>query len=152
VRAVSIAGLVAVCLALPAAAQARQKLPLLPTDLSLHHNLQVRPFQISYTGDGSGWLGGFDGTGRLNFGRMHWPRWNRTQAKGKGAVWLDDCVPDCADGTFHPYAVTVYATDPVANVFRHMTLRYRIHGRRVVDRRVVMHQGHGWTWGILGLP
>ncbi|HEY3725932.1 MAG TPA: hypothetical protein VGL51_02085 [Solirubrobacteraceae bacterium] len=152
-RAVVLGAVLVLCLGASAAAQTRPKLPLLPTDVSTRHNLQVRPFVIGYTGDGSGFLGGFDGQGvRLHFGRMRWTQWNRTQATGHGAVWLDDCMPDCAGGTFHPYRVTVYATQVQANVFRRLTLRYRYQGKRVVDRRKVVHAGRDWYYGLVGVP
>lgn len=137
-RARLIIAALGLCLAIPAAAQAGQRLPLLPTDTSTKHNLQVRPFAIDFTGDGTGWLGGFDGTGRYpNWGRLHWSRWTRTQATGHGALWLNTCRPDCADGTFHASAVTVYATQVRANVFRLLTLRYSYDGEPVVDRRPI---------------
>ncbi len=132
-----VAVLVVLCV-IPAAAQARAKLPLLPTDASTRHNLQVRPFVIDFTGDGSGWLGGFDGSGRYpHWGHLHWSQWSSTQATGHGAVWIDDCQPDCAAGTFPAYPVTIYANRVRANVFRRLTLDYRYNGKRVIDRRSV---------------
>jgi hypothetical protein len=152
-RAAVVGAVLVLVLGASAVAQGRPKLPLLPTDVSTKHNLQLRPFVIDYTGDGSGFLGGFDRNGsRLRFGRLRWPQWNRSQATGRGAVWLDDCLPDCAAGTFHPYRVTVYATQPQANVFRRLTLRYRYHGKRVVDRRRVVHAGRAWYYGLVGVP
>ncbi|MFZ0040655.1 MAG: hypothetical protein WAK93_05065 [Solirubrobacteraceae bacterium] len=136
-------------LAAPGFAQARTRVPLLPSVTSLRHNLQVRPFVIEYTGDGSGVLGGFNGSGRGHYGRMHWLQWTSKQAIGRGAAWLDNCTPDCAAGTFHPFAVKVYATDPRGNVFRRLTLRYRYRGTEVVDRRYVVHSGRLWYYGVV---
>jgi hypothetical protein len=68
---------------------------------------------------------------------MRWSQWNPTQATGHGAVWLNNCLPDCADGTFHAYPVTVYATQVRANVFRRLTLDYSYNGEPVVDRRPI---------------
>ena len=115
-----------------------------------NHDLQVRPSVVDYTGDGSGVLGGFDGTGRGHYGHLRWTRWTATQALGHGAVWIDDCAPDCATGTFRPYAVTVQASLPRANVFRRLTLRYRYGGKSVIDRREVVPVGGGWDYALLG--
>jgi hypothetical protein len=137
----------------PSAALARGRAPLLPSDISTRHNLQVRPFVIDFTGDGSGFLGGFDARGTpIHFGRLRWTQWTRRQATGHGAVWLDNCFPTCAAGTFHPYKVTAYATQVRANVFRRLTLRYRYHRRTVVDRRKVVHSGRLWYYGLVGAP
>lgn len=148
-KTIRIAAVIALFVLLPTVAQAVTRLPRLPTDRSLNHNLQVRPAEIDYTGDGSGALGGFDGTGRGHYGHLHWTQWTTKQATGHGAVWIDSCRPDCAAGRFRPYAVTVYATSPRGGVFRRLTLRYRYGGRRVVDRRIVQHLGGGYTYGVV---
>lgn len=149
-KRIRIAAVIALLVTLPDVAQAVTRLPRLPTNRSLRHNLQVRPAEIDYTGDGSGELGGFDGTGRGdNYGHLHWTQWTPQQATGHGAVWINDFRPDRAAGHFHPYAVTVYATRARGGVFRRLTLRYRFHGRQVVDRRIVEHLGGGYTYGVV---
>jgi hypothetical protein len=133
--------------AVPGVAGASAALPGLPTTLSSSPGYVVRPAEIDYTGDGSGILGGFDGTGRRgHFGHLHWRFWGTTHAAGSGAVWLDDCLPDCAAGVFHPYAVTLRASAPRGGHFALLTLRYRYHGRDVVDRRAVV----GFAYQIAG--
>jgi hypothetical protein len=108
----------------------------------------VRPAQVIYTGDGSGVLGGFTGKGPLRrFGALRWSSWGRHQALGSGAVWLDDCIPNCAKGTFHPYAVRVHAFAPSAGHFTRLTLRYTFEGREVVDRRRLVKVGRSYTYG-----
>jgi hypothetical protein len=73
---------------------------------------QIRPAHIVYTGYGSGRLGGFDGMGPAHPGHLRWASWTRTQATGSGAVWLNSCTPNCAEGKFIPYAVEVRAFRP----------------------------------------
>jgi hypothetical protein len=111
----------------------------------------VRPAQIVYTGDGSGVLGGFSGHGPLpRFGRMTWSSWTSIQALGSGAVWLDDCMPNCAQGKFHPYTVTVHASDARAGHFTRLTLRYNFHGKQTIDRRALQKFGSSYAYSIVG--
>lgn len=98
----------------------------------------LRPAEIDYTGDGTGVLGGFDGTGRYpSYGHLKWSSWTGTEALGSGAVWIDDCTPSCAAGKFSPYAVAVRASDPAAGHFSRLRLRFRYRGAEVVDTRGV---------------
>jgi hypothetical protein len=122
-------------------------LPGLLTQIGRGQAFAVRPAQIIYTGDGSGVLGGFSGRGPLaHFGRLSWTLWNRHQAIGHGAVWLDDCAPNCAEGTFHPYSVRVHAFGVQGRHFTHLTLRYVFEGKEVLDRRVVFRHGSSYTY------
>lgn len=122
-------------------------LPRLLTQIGRGDQFLVRPAQIVYTGDGSGVLGGFDGRGPYpRFGRLRWSLWNRQRALASGAVWLDDCTPNCAQGTFHPYAVTVRAFKPQSGHFTRLTLRYRYEGKEVVDPRRLRRFGLNYTY------
>lgn len=139
-----------------AAANATNGLPKLLGDAP-HGALtwQVRPAHIVYTGDGSGVLGGFDGTGArhaLRPGRLIWSSWTETLARGSGAVWLDDCVPDCARGKFAAHAVKVVAFRPISGHFTRLTLTYAYKGKRDVDRRGIIRNGGSWMYYIVGYP
>jgi hypothetical protein len=118
---------------------AASRLPALLTYQNGHHALRVRPTVVGYTGDGTGVLGGFDGIGTSGFGHMSWLTWTTRIATGSGAVWLDDCEPNCAEGTFSPFAVTVRAFAPRNGYFTRLTLRYNYNGKAVVDERGVRH-------------
>jgi hypothetical protein len=132
---------------LPASASA---LPGLLTQTPHSRPFMVRPTQIVYTGDGSGVLGGFTGSGPFpRFGSLKWSNWTRSQALGSGAVWLDDCEPSCAGGEFAPYAVKVHAFDPRAGHFTRLTLRYAYEGKEVVDRRGIEKIGPNYAYYII---
>ena len=117
-----------------------------------YYTWQVRPAHIVYTGDGSGILGGFDGSSARKPGHLTWSTWTRTEARGKGAVWLDDCNPDCADGRYTPHAVKVRAFRRVDGRFRRLTLDYRLKGKRYVDRRGISSRIGFWRYYIIGYP
>ena len=41
---------------------------------------------------------------------VSWSKWGKKLAKGKGTYQVNDCIPDCADGTFTPTPSTIYLT------------------------------------------
>ena len=125
---------VALILALPGTSLAL-RLPGLLSNTNVRHPFQVRPAVVGYTGDGTGFLGGFDGKGeRGHFGHMTWLTWTRRVATGSGALWGDDCKPDCAEGTFSPVPVKVRAFAPHRGHFTRLTLRYHRNGARSIRR------------------
>src|SRR5690242_20349958 len=96
---------------------------------------QVKPAIIDYTGDGTGVIGGPGGTSVQHPGRLHWTVYNHHRARARGLVWINDCDPYCAAGTFVPYRVRVYMSRPRAGRFTRMTLKYTYDGSRVRDTR-----------------
>lgn len=120
----------------------------------LNPAFQVRPAVISYTGDGTGIVGGSDGRSARYPGHLHWGRYNHTQGIARGVVWIDDCEPDCADGTFHPHKVYVHVYSASGGRFRKLTLSYSANGHHIVDRRKLRYfppaygiKGY-WAWDI----
>jgi hypothetical protein len=100
---------------------------------------RVRPAVVGYAGDGTGLLGGFDGNGRGHFGHMTWLTWTASVATGSGALWGDNCEPDCAQGTFSAVPVMVRAFAPHDGHFTRLTLRYEKDGTKHTDEREVRH-------------
>jgi hypothetical protein len=147
--AVLVLGLLLV--AAPAPALAR-----LPRTVSnVKPYLKVRPAQIGYTGDGTAFVGGVDGTGVRHLGHLGWRRYTHRDGRARGRLWLDDCDPSCADGTFHAVPVSVHVWRPRRGVFRRLTLVYGYRGRRWVDRRAARHVPAGdglpgrWDYAIV---
>ena len=115
-----------------------------------HHLFQIRPAWISYTGDGTGFLGGADGSGAADPGHLRWRHYGQREAGARGVVWLNECTPTCADGNFVSRPVRVHLFRPRDGRFTRMTLRYRYRSRRYVDqrglRRVPGGDGYPGTW------
>jgi hypothetical protein len=44
---------------------------------------------------------------------LTWQRWGATRAAGTGALSLNDCTPDCAEGHFHSYPARFTLSDTV---------------------------------------
>lgn len=115
---------------------------------------QIHPAHIVYTGDGSGVLGGFNGSGArhaLHPGRLSWTTWTTKHAVASGAVWLDDCTPDCARGTFTARPAKVVAFRPVKGHFTRLTLTYNDHGKRHIDKRGSERVGGSWQYFIVSV-
>lgn len=145
----------AVAAMLLAAASARSAeaagLPKILTQSSTHP-FQVRPAVISYTGDGTGIVGGPDGTDTRHLGRLRWPVYTRRQAYGSGLVWLNDCEPSCAEGDFSGVPVRLHAFAPRGGRFRRLTLSYTYEGQHYTDRRIIRHFGGAggyWNYAIV---
>lgn len=108
IKAVAVVIAFMAFVAVAAAASASSTLPLSPTYLQASHaygGLEVRPATITYTGDGTGFLGGAHA--RARNARIHWTKWTTTTALGTGFDQLNDCEPDCAQGTFHAFKVKI---------------------------------------------
>ncbi len=128
-------------------------LPKLLADAPHGYSWQVRPAHIVYTGDGSGVLGGFDGSAAghaAHPGHLTWSTWTTTRAQGSGAVWIDNCTPDCADGKFTPHAVKVVAFRPVKGRFTRLTLTYTYNHKRYIDKRGISFNTGFWDYYIVG--
>jgi hypothetical protein len=143
---------IAAILAVGAAGAGAASLPSLLTGRGSGHQFAGRPAQIFYTGDGSAVLGGFDGSGASHPGHLRWSKWTRREALGSGAVWIDNCIPNCAEGTLSPHAVTVDAFAPRRGHFTRLTLRYRFEGKAIVDRRAIVKAGRFYIYSIVGVP
>lgn len=35
--------------------------------------------------------------------KLHWKHWDQPTATGRGKAHVNDCMPDCTEGTFHKY-------------------------------------------------
>lgn len=74
--------------ALGAAVKPASSVPVIVTCTGKH---VVRPASyVQACGDGNSWLG-----------HMKWQRWQSATAYGSGIQTVNDCVPDCAQGTFY---------------------------------------------------
>ncbi|HZU39955.1 MAG TPA: hypothetical protein VE992_02830 [Solirubrobacteraceae bacterium] len=154
-RVAATAAALATVGALAAGASASGALPVSPIFLgstAADHALAVRPTDITYTGDGTGFLGGAHARGLHS--AIHWTKWTTSVAVGSGYNQLDNCVPDCASGRFHGYAVKIELWRPrrLAGtlVFTRMTIFYK-HGRPAGEPRhytfTDLHTSGGYGWG-----
>jgi hypothetical protein len=130
-------------------------LPASPTYLQATDELdglQVEPGKITYTGDGTGFLGGAIVHNQAS--DVHWTKWTTTLASGTGFNQLDDCDPDCARGKFTGYRVKIELWRPrvlVGNlVFTRMTIFYTKSQPRGSARHYTFtdtYAGNGYGWG-----
>ena len=131
-------------------AASAQALPSVLVQLRAPNHFQVRPHVIGYTGDGTGYLGGNSDDSRRSFGALTWTRWTARQATGRGQVWLNDCDPSCADGSFSSRPVRVHLFSPGGGHFRRLTLQFTTDdGTAVTDQRRLRHSGGYWSYDIV---
>lgn len=156
----SLALFIAVAVVLPSFAAAAQSATRLATQ-DPDDELQVRPAVVSYTGDGTGYLGGrTTSPGHQDRGGLHWISWKPRLAIAHGFAWLNDCRPYCARGHFHPHRAIVRARRPRHGRFTRMTIKFRFHGRYRYDHRSLAHSPASeyegeyfpgyWYWNICG--
>jgi hypothetical protein len=73
-------------------------------------NPVVKPSEILYTGDGSEFFAGKKSPTKT--AKLHWSTWNGTEGLGTGYNWINHCSPDCAQGKFSQYPVTLKVSRP----------------------------------------
>jgi hypothetical protein len=91
--------------------------------------VKYRPRQLNrITGDGTAYVD-----------RIRWRRWNESQAYATGYAHVDDCVPDCADGTFsvRPTHLHAYRVRFCHAANRNVYTRLSIRGIHVGGRPVI---------------
>ncbi len=134
-------------------ASAAGTLPVSPTFLNASaadNGLQVKPVRITYTGDGTGFLGG--ASARKQNSDIQWTRWTTRVALGTGFNQLNNCNPSCAGGTYRGYRVKIELWRPrtLAGtlVFTRMTIFYKKRPPRGEPRHYTFTDTH--TGGTLG--
>jgi hypothetical protein len=146
---------------LAASVAASASLPLSPVFLDAtlaHEGLQVEPARITYTGDGTGFLGGADVGDESS--SIEWTQWTTGAALGTGFDQLDNCDPDCADGTYTGYRVRIDMWRPrvLAGtlVFTRMTIFFLRHTPRGAPHHYTFTDTHtagrygSFGWGPPG--
>ncbi|AWW41284.1 MULTISPECIES: hypothetical protein [Streptomyces] len=88
----------------PSAASAPAKWTHAPVLVDCFWKSQVRPEDFI--------LACGDGNSRLT--KLDWSHWNRRSAVARGLNAVNDCLPYCAAGRFHSYAVKVRLDRPEA--------------------------------------
>lgn len=111
--AVSVVVGVAAATGASAAVAALPGLPKYSGPIKAGKNPAVRPASIIYTGDDSGFFAGPGKTGRApKPGKLKWTSWTGDGASATGEDWINNCTPDCADGSFSAFPVALKASRP----------------------------------------
>jgi Glycosyl hydrolase family 76 len=125
--------------------------------LDVSSNFVVRPATMSFGCCGQFVIGGLDvsraafRSGRL--GRIRWKPWVSAGSIGVGLLWVDNCVPNCASGTFRSRRVSIQASRLVNGRYTRLLLIYRSGKRQVFDRRKLervaglKEPAYQWTQG-----
>jgi Putative Ig domain len=119
---------------------------MMPTNYNGDH---TRPGVVMISPTGAFFLAGYSSKrirGRLpRYGRLRWTKWTATDGWATGGLWMDNCTPDCASGTYHAVraSVHVYLQNFLWSMFTRMTVypaRQRSFTLRAYQRKGV------WYW------
>jgi hypothetical protein len=148
-RLIIVMGLVLLCLCgiAPALAQAEIRL----ATQAVEDPLQVEPRTVSYTGDGTGYLGGRTTSPRHpDHGGLQWLSWGGVAAQARGYAWLNDCRPSCANGHFHRHRAIIRVRRPRHGLYTRLTIKFKYQNRWAYDHRILEKIGSYYVWGICG--
>jgi hypothetical protein len=95
---------------------------------------KVRPATVLVSGDGSGWLGGRGFGEPPDYGTIHWTRFRRSGARGDGRMFINDCEPDCAGGTFSSWKAVIRARRVRKGHYTRLSARYVRDGDTITAR------------------
>jgi len=118
--------------------------PTLLTGGPLRGRFAVRPGTI-WTGAGVTvfhYIGPSPGKG----GSIRWSEWTASEAHGVGTLWINDCVPDTARGTWHGYRATIDASRVRDGRYTRMTVRFRENGEPRTWKSVLSKTLWGGKW------
>ena len=104
----------------------------------------IRPATVIPAGDSSFLIGKLFKTHRGH--AITWSEWSARKAYGVGTVWIDNGIPNEAQGTFHGYAGSVDARRSRGGHFTRMTVSWQQSGRARNEVLKLEHNASGWFW------
>jgi len=100
----------------------------------------VRPPVVTPSGDGSFTIGLFGG-------KIHWRTWSAKGAFGRGTVWIDNGIPNEAQGTFIPHPGSVAAFRVRGGRYTRLTVRWHVNGHKRILKLALARAHRGvWFW------
>lgn len=113
---------------------------------------QVRPEILPLSGDGTVFVGGpgWKARGRriLDFGAVRWTSFGGSEATGLGLLWLNNCQPNCAEGSFRHYSAAVTATVVRKGHYTRLKVESIVGKRRVNDVYGLYEAGSRSSWDL----
>jgi hypothetical protein len=104
----------------------------------------IRPATVIPVGDSSFLIGRLFKTGRGH--AISWPLWSARRADGVGTVWIDNGIPNEAQGTFHGFPGSIDARRSRGGHFTRMTVAWQQGGHRHSELLKLAHNTSGWFW------
>jgi len=108
------------------------------------NRFEIRPATVIPVGDSSFLIGRLFKTGRGQ--AITWPLWSARRADGVGTVWIDNGIPNEAQGTFHGFPGSIDARRSRGGHFTRMTVAWRQGGHRHSELLKLAHNASGWFW------
>ncbi len=95
----------------------------------------VRPSTVVPSGDGS-----------FLIRHIRWSSWRTAKAFGLATVWIDNGIPNEAQGTFYRYPGSVVATRVRGGDYTRLTVHWRQNGHRHAETLKLVHRSKHWWW------
>ncbi len=132
------------------AATTREPALLGSSSPSSSETFRIRPDVLPLSGDGTAFVGGpgWKAHGRriLSFGRIEWTSFGGAQASGQGLMWLNDCTPDCADGSFQHYPAKIQASSVQKHHYTKLSVTFKPGSRTTTGRYILLTAGSNSYW------
>lgn len=113
---------------------------------------EVRPEILPLSADGTAFVGGHGWKARghrvSNFGAVQWTSFGGSKATGRGLLWLNNCTPDCAGGSFQHYPATVTAAAVRKAHYTRLTVTSISGGHRETDVYALDEDGSDSSWDL----
>ena len=113
---------------------------------------RIRPEVLSLSGDGTVFVGGpgwkVRGKRVLSFGSIGWTSFGGAQASGQGLVWLNDCKPNCADGSFQHHPARIQAKAIQKHHYTALIVSFTAGGRSATDKYTLRTAGSSSYWQL----
>jgi hypothetical protein len=151
--ALAVAGGASAAAAAGAAHASGQQATLLGTSQSFKSfGFQVRPEILPLSGDGTVFVGGHGWKARgrriLKFGAVQWTSFGGSEATGLGLLWLNDCQPNCAEGSFRHSSAAVTASAVRGGHYTRLKVESIVGRHRVSDVHGLYEAGPSPSWDL----
>lgn len=108
------------------------------------NSFAIRPATVVPSGDGAFLMGKLYKTGRGH--AIRWQSWSSSKAHGIGTVWIDNGIPNEAQGTFFGHAGSISASRVRGGRFTRMTIRWEQGGSTHSQALKLVRNGSDWLW------
>ena len=150
-RLIALAIVGAAVLVTATTAEATRSPTLLAADFT--SQFATRPAGMSFGVSGNLIIGGPNVSSQRfrsgRYGHIRWTRWTTRRALGYGTLWLNNCSPNCPEGTYEPSRVVIKASNERSGRYSDLSLLYRLHGKRA-DIHLALKRLHdtpvNWDW------
>ncbi len=83
-----------------------------------------------------------------SFGHIEWTGFGGTKASGQGLMWLNDCKPSCAGGSFQHYPAKVQASSIRKHHYTTLIVSFKAAGKSTTGKYTLLSAGSTSYWQL----